>query len=298
MYSTTETHHTGAFVTYIVDDIFSIQMSGIPDDIKDAIIFNHMEKFVHESLIGDPDISIVSIQRRIYVDHYHDRHTEGQLSVHLCIFHDLEICVTIKQSRMKSHVETRRLLIKNICDQLGKVMFIDYYSPKFSIGMIPQLITRLNLSSDDILCLLSVYDDRYELSGREFMILSMYNNNAMDSLPGYKKVSPIVIDIMSSLYTKHMRLFRAIDTAGNVFLSCRKEYKSLLLCEIGTIEPLSHSIRMGYYLYHAEPHYRNLLFRFFREEIWLCLFLFYSHIDTDIGRRLTMDYINLLLSRS
>ena len=280
-------------------DINWCYMDSLSDHTNNVAVHDHMEKIVHECLHSDTCITIVRMVRTAAGMRYHQHAfiEERQLVVYLCVFHGLEICFTIGEFRMKSHAETRRLLIHNICVQLGNVMSSDYYSFKFSIGMVPQLITNLNLTGDDIICLLSAADDRYDLSGREYMILTMDKNNVNDSQPGYRKVSQMAIDIISSIYAKHMCLFRAMDTVGNLFLSCKKEYKSLLLCEMGTIEPLCHSMRIGYYLSYVEPHFRNLLFGFFRVEIWLCLFLFYNSLDIDVGRRLTMDYINLLLSR-
>lgn len=137
------------------------------DSVESLAIFDDMEKIVRESLLGDSDISIVLIQNHTQTSHRRyarDWCIERLLFVHLCVFRSYMTCVTIGQHEMKSHTETRRFLIHAICVGLGDVMSSDYFSYKFSIGMVPQLITSLNLSSDDILCLLDMNDDKRVLS--------------------------------------------------------------------------------------------------------------------------------------
>ena len=107
-----------------------------------------------------------------------------------------------------------------------------------------------------------------------------------------EKNGPLINELLITLRKPDIEHFRVLDSANDSLLAYKDNYRQLLLCYYNEKRgPQLEWWRKQYYLSYGESHYRNLLFRFFREEIMLRFTLFHTHLICDVVHGMMMDYV-------
>lgn len=113
-----------------------------------------------------------------------------------------------------------------------------------------------------------------------------------------EKIRPVVMADLGLLWDNEQRYFRLVDAMGDSLMYQKENIRHLLLCGDRYYDPypMFFVMRVNHYLRHNEPHFRNILFRFHREEIMLRLVLFQDVFDSDIAREIMMIYLWYIIS--
>lgn len=121
-------------------------------------------------------------------------------------------------------------------------------------------------------------------------------NPCIQEVAEMKRFESILFNAMSRKWSFDMRHFRVLDECGSSILQYKKWYREFLFCARDDDESvMCHEWRKNHYLGHTEPHFRNVLFRLFNNEIQLIMSISNEWVIPDLTTRLILDYIKVLI---